>query len=175
MEVATVGQNSIRLKGKQATFIIDPFDKKIKSPADATVLLTNDRSVEPTVIEESRVVIEGAGDFEVAGVKFAGTRVKNDIVYDFRLDGLRVLVGTMPAVKAAQDKVTEPQVLIIKTDGEIEQSVITALSPQLLVLFGDGVSQENVKSKGFDTVSSTNKVVTTSDKLPQEMEVVVLQ
>jgi hypothetical protein len=64
------------------------------------------------------------------------------------------------------------QVAVIDAKSEVTESLVTALSPKILVLYGEK-TQEAVKTLGKE-VTPTKKMQAVAEKLPDEMEVITL-
>ena len=88
MEIVLLTQNSIRIKDKQASFVVDPQEKV---SADAYLLLKNPAHV--VKAEEETVIISGPGEYEIGGVKLSGIRAETNSVYSLNVGGVAVLVG----------------------------------------------------------------------------------
>ncbi len=73
MDISIIGNQSIKLKGKQATFIVDPTKEMPKTAADAIILLNGLENMDISRVTDSRITIQGAGGYEVGGVKISGT------------------------------------------------------------------------------------------------------
>ena len=68
---------------------------------------------------------------------------------------------------------TACQIAILNVDDGFSSSFITNLEPKIVVLYGD--KKENAANLlGKGTLPATKKFTVTKDKLPEEMEVVVL-
>ena len=173
MEIALVSSSCIKLRGKQASLVIHP-DASAKTAADG-VLVFDTTPINDSKIEGSRLTVQGIGEYEVGGIKIsAGGNKEAGFIYTVKIDGLEVLIAKTGALEKEQDKLKESDVMVLRCDGSINQSVIPAISPKLLVLFGEKC-EEIVKSLGKENSTPVSKVQVTADKLPIEMEVTVLE
>lgn len=174
MEISAVSQNCIRIRGKHASFVVDPDSLvKTKIVADAVLMLGKNQKAELAKIEGSKVVIQGAGDYEVSGVKIHGVGIGDHIVYELLVDGVLTLLGRPQDIASLQDK-KEYHCLVVNIDAKIESSLVAELSPSLVVLYGV-LAQDGAKQLGKESVAPTAKHQILSDKLPAEMEVIILQ
>lgn len=171
MDIAIVGKNSIKLKGKQATFIIDPVSAIPKTSADAVILLNGANGMDVTRVTDSRIIIDGPGGYEVGGVKISGTKTPKGTLYKFSIDGVSVILGS--ATDAKMEGFNVCQVAVVNTDSDFNESFVTALEPKITVLYGDKKT-ESAKTLGAENVSLVPKITITKDKLPEKMEIVVL-
>lgn len=134
MDIYWGGQALFRLKGKNATVIIDPFDPAnagLKLPKDLTadiVLSTHDHKDHNNVgVVNSAVgkpmVFKESGEYEVAGVVITGITAFHDdsqgsergknIIFHLMFDGLNIVhLGDL-----GQSKLTEEQIIQI---GEVD-------------------------------------------------------
>lgn len=171
MDISIIGENSIKIKGKNITFIIDPAKDMPKTSADAIVLLDGIGSADISRVTDSRIIINGPGGYEVGGAKISGTSTVKGILYRFSIDGINVILGKTAESKA--DGFDECQVAVINTSGEFNESSITGLEPKIAVLYG-GKKEEAAKALGAENVIPMPKITIAKDKLPEKMEVIVL-
>ena len=173
MDITLLNENTLKVKGKNASIIINPSISISKTEADAVILLKSDSSFNPVKIEDSRITVKGPGEYEISGVKISTTRVENEQIVRIDVDNVKVLVGSGKAIEKIHDKIEESQVVVINSDEEFNHSILTALEPNVILIYGSKKG-EVAKSLGKDEIESANKYSTTSDKLPAEMEVVLL-
>lgn len=171
MDISIVGNNSIRLKGKQVAFVVDPASDMSKVSADAIVLLNGYGNIDVSRVTDSRIIIDGPGGFEVSGAKVSGTGSFKGVIYKFLIDDVSVVVGRIAESKIEGS--SDCQVAVINTDMEFNESFVTGLEPKIAVLYGPG-KEESAKKLGAESVVLVPKITITKDKLPEKMEVVVL-
>lgn len=111
MDITYLGHSSFRLKGKDATVVTDPFDKKVGFALPATtadiVTISHDHfdhnhidGVKPTAKREAPFIIQAPGEYEVMGVSVfgfpsfhdqeKGEKRGSNTVYTIVLDGITV-------------------------------------------------------------------------------------
>ena len=106
MEISWLGHSCFRLRGREATVVLDPCDKStgynISRPTADIVTVSHDHPGHNNVaaVPGEPRVIQGPGEFEVADVLIMGIRTFHDhekgqklgknIAYVFELDDLRV-------------------------------------------------------------------------------------
>lgn len=175
MEITYLENKCLKIKSKKASLIIDPNVSISKTEADAILFLSN-ANYDLKKVDEYRLVISGPGEYEIRGVKISGKRSEGDYVYSIILDKVELIIGKVEAIARLGDKIKEHQIAVLCVDGELQGSVITAIEPRIVVLYGDNATG-GVKTLGKDpaVVLNTKKLSTSEDKLPEEMEVVVLQ
>ncbi len=171
MDISIIGENSIRLKGKLATFIVDPSSDMPKTSADAIILLNNISSIDTSRVVDSRITIAGSGEYEIGGTKISAVSAPNGILYKFFIDNISIILGRTAEFKA--EGFSACQVRVINADSEFNESFVTALEPKITVLYGSR-KQEAAKTLGAENVSPISKITVTKDKLPEKMEIIVL-
>ena len=92
VDIAIVGKTSIKLKGRKASFIVDPSSVLPKTSADAIILLNGYDNIDISAVTDSRIIIEGAGGYEVGGVKISGALTLKCILYKLLIDDVVVII-----------------------------------------------------------------------------------
>lgn len=166
MEIALLPKSSVRIKGKKATFVINPQGSV---SSDAALLL--DPNVEYTSSET--VVIQGAGEYEIGGVKITGLRNEKSVLYSLQVDGLDIIVGTITLLSAMQHKLKEYNIVIVDCDEVTDASFSTALAVNAVLFYGEKATEV---AQGFEKekLKTMNKYTASLGKLPAEMETVLL-
>lgn len=154
MEIALLPKNALKIKGRLGTVIVE----------DSTELS----------VEGHSLVVTGPGEYEVAGIKISSINHHGDLVHVIRVDGAEVVVGYAETLSKTQEKLNECHILVVNTtqDGS-SQGAVTALGPKAVLLYGNKAA-EQVKALGKEEIKSVSKYVTTVDKLPADLEIVVL-
>lgn len=171
MDIAVVGKNSIKIKGKQVTFVVDPAKETPKTPADAVILLNGSMNADVSRVIDSRIVIDGPGGYEVGGAKVSGTKTSKGILYRLSIDNISVILGSATDVKMEGSDVCD--VAVVNTNSDFNEVFVTAWEPKMTVLYGDKTA-EAAKALGAENVASVPKITIVKDKLPEKMEVVAL-
>ncbi len=170
MDISIIGKNNLKLKGKQVVFIVDPSKEMLKTTGDAVILLNGFSNVDTSRVIDSRITINGAGEYEVAGTKVSGTQTPNGIIYKLSIDDISIVLGR---VGGKIEGISDCQIAIINADGEFNESFVTALEPKITVLYGDK-KIESAKTLGTESITPVSKITVTKDKLPEKMEIIVL-
>lgn len=174
MDVMLISKKTLRIKGKNASFVVNPDSLVGKTEADAIVLLVNHSDQKFPKITGSRITIKGPGEYEISGIKISITKVDQSLVARAEVDGIKLLVGSGESIEKIHDNTPECDVAIICSDLDFNQAVLTSLEPRALVIYGD--KKESVaKMLGKDGAQKASKYSTTLEKLPQELEVVLLE
>lgn len=173
MEITCLSQTTIKVKGKQASVVIDP-EKSVKTTADAVLFSSSDWSnSDANNIEGQRLIIHGPGEYEIGGIKIRAYPGIQHVVYALHIDNLDVLVCWACDIAKAQEAIKESQCVVIAADEKADASVIAKLSAQVVVFYGQQ-AVESAKRLGKESITPVAKYATTLEKLPAEMETVVL-
>ena len=178
MEISLVYKNCLRIKGKHATFVIDPASSagkpggKLANDYNATIIMAHPR--ESLYLQSESVVIDGPGEYEIAGVKMSAIRDRDGgVVYTMIVDEVEIQIGKISSLEKLQNKLKEQNVVVAFGDTEANASLISSLASNVIIFYGDHAS-ELASSVGKADVASVSKYSVTHDKLPQEVETVVL-
>lgn len=171
MDISIVGKNSLKLKGKEATFIVDPSKDMPKTPADAIILLNGESNIDTSRVTDSRIIINGAGGYEVGGAKISAAKTPKGIIYKMSLDDVSIILGSSTDAKI--EGFNACSVAVVNAQNDFNESFVTTLEPKITVLYGEKKT-EAAKAIGAESVTSVSKITTTKDKLPEKMEIVVL-
>lgn len=170
MDIAIIGKNSVKIKGKQATIIVDPVEGMPKTAADATILLNGNDNVDVSRVADSRIIINGPGGYEVGGVKISGTKTPKGILYKLSIDGISIVLGS--SVEGKMEDL-DGEVAIVNTNNGFNEVFVTALEPKMTVLYGDKKA-EAAKALGAENVTSVPKITVAKDKFAEKMEIITL-
>lgn len=172
MEIAFLHQNTLKIKGKQATLLIDPTDTKGKITADASLLLGTTQTT-ALFREDIGVTFQGPGEYEVKGVKVTGFKAGGETMYTISVDGMSVFVGKVSSSIKAKDTLHEHDVAVLLADETMPQATMGHLNPHVILFYGEK-AEETAKAFGKEGLAPVNKYVTTKDKLPTETEIAIL-
>ncbi|MDQ3098469.1 MAG: MBL fold metallo-hydrolase [bacterium] len=107
MDISWYGQSCFKLKGKNASIVVDPYDpetvglKKLKVSGDILAIThQHEDHNNKDAVEGDPFIIEGAGEYEVKGITIHGIQSFHDakegkerglnLVYTIELDGVNV-------------------------------------------------------------------------------------
>lgn len=170
MEISNVSADCIKLKSKQASIIVDPISLRGKVEGDAIILFKSQESGDFSKVEGYRLVIDGPGEYEVSGIKILGSKSGKDLMYQFSIDNVDVMLVLASSVEKAKDKLSSHQILLLCADGVVSMSTVATLEPRVVVVYGENAS----KIEDAEGVTKAGKYSTTKDKLPEKMEVILL-
>ncbi len=173
MEIQVLPKNSIRIKGKQGSIGINPQGKN--NQFNAVIVIGKASGEQYAAIDQDGIlVINGPGEYEISGIKVSGIRIKNGTIYSINVDGVDCLVGTLHALSDGQQKTKEHNLAVIDTDEPMDAAFVTAVASNAVLFYGD-YAAEVVNKLAKDNVKHMAKYQTSVDKLPSEMETILLQ
>ncbi len=166
MEIALLPKSVLRVKGKTATFAINP-----QSTIAANAVLLLEPGAE--FVSDESVVLNGAGEYEIGGVKITGLRNEKSVLYSMNIDGMEVVVGSIALLSSLQHKLKEHNVVVVNCDETADASFLTSLAINAVLFCGDKASEV---AQGFEKekLQKTNKYSASLGKLPAEMETILL-
>ena len=172
MDVALLGPKSLKIKIKKTSLVVDPKKEITKTEGDAIIALEND--FDPTRVNEVRVVISQAGEYEVSGLKISAFKSGNDLIFSFSSDGFEILLAKASALsQTPSDKLQDYGVVIVNADSHIPENVITSMEPRVIVLYGEK-ALEGAKTLGSQNPTKSSKVSFSESSLLEEMEIYLL-
>ena len=205
MDITYLGHSSFKLRGKTSVVVTDPYDPTVvglKFPKHTTadiVTGSHDHQDHNAVgeLEGESFVVNGPGEYEIKGVGIVGLSVDKNTVYRIEIDGVSVVhLGDVGHVLTADqvDSLDGVDVLIVPVGGvytvdaagaaqivhEVEPSIVIPMHygrPELnqKTLGGLAPVAAFLKEMGKEGVQSQPKLVITKEKIPEEMQVVVLE
>jgi len=172
MDIQILGRDSLKIKSKKATLAVDPKPSIPKFDADGIILLNNDGDLKR--INNYRVCINAAGEYEVGGLKISGISLNGDTMFVLTSENMTVLVAKASSLdKATSEKIGEYKVLVIDADGDLNQGLVTAMEPNLVIFYGLK-AKEAAKNLGKGSTPASSKISILREKLPDEMGVAIL-
>lgn len=173
MDISIISKNSIKIRGKRVSFIIDPSSDGPKISADAVIYLSNGLPVNAPRVEGYRVIIKGQGEYQVEGAMIVGVRTDKGYVYRITVDGMQVLVAKASDISKFKGDMDSSEILILNADSEIEASVVTNMEPRTVILYGEK-KEDAAKILGKNEIKKTEKATLSKEQLPEMMEVIAL-
>lgn len=176
MDIYWNGQAMFRIKGKQATVIIDPFDPMIglKLPKDLTADMVLQTHAHPdhantAATNPESIKITGPGEYEVKGVAVTGVATHHDsqkgeergknTVYNIEIDGVNIVhMGDLGHVLEEDqvDEIGSTDILLIPVggtytiDAKDAARVVTQLEPKVVIPMHYKIEGLNAPLEGVD-------------------------
>lgn len=172
MDVTLLSEGSLKIKGKKASLIVDPKAKTPKNTADMILVLQGE--IDPTRVEEYRLIIDDDGEYEVGSVKITGQSKDNlGILYNINVDNTQIVLGKVSTLEKLTDTANEADVAILNVDSVLNEAIVASLEAKTVILYGDKVS-EGIKALGKNDLTPTKKLTIAKEKLPDETQIVWL-
>ena len=147
MEIAIVGTKSLRIKSKNTSFIVNP-EKKIDDPV--VILTEKPESYEPF---SDRLVIDGPGDYETAGVSIRSEKVDLGVSYQFLDEGQKLVVLSSAAAAKSIDMEDATAVAVFhdaaarESLSQITCDIVVAIGPE------ESLPQDKSNVKNADKIN----------------------
>ena len=168
MDITSLSPSSVKIKGKLASFIVEPSLSKASLTADAVI---NFAVSENVPVEGVRLIMQGPGEYEVGGVKITGLTSADTTLYYLSLDGMVLMVGKASALKN-KELARDTDIVILSADSVVDASLLATLNPRVALFYGPE-AEANIKSLGKEATGTT-KYSITREKLPAELEAVLI-
>lgn len=168
MEITLLPQNALRIKGKQTVLLINPTDAS--TPHQAALYFTSQVSGKASA---DSVTITGPGEYEIGGVKISGIKNKEGNVYSLNIEGIDMLVGDLGIVEKMQHKVKEHAIVLLQSASDSDASFVNGLATNVVLLYGEK-AKDVIQKFAKEGVQEVNKYQITRDKLPQEIQTILL-
>ena len=170
MEIAYLSSTSLRIKGKQTTIVVNPVDKAASYSA-AIVFQLPETKIKPI---DNVLIINGPGEYEIGGMKISGTYYDANIVYTFSVDEVRVLLVDNKTLSKYHQKLQDMDIAVVSITSDDDPSVATNVASAAVIYTGEK-AEEVVNKTIKEGVTKANKFSTTKDKLPTEVQQILLQ
>lgn len=174
MEIQILSEGSLRIKSKRAAFVVDPADKSTRQSQDYAAAIVMARPVEELNISAEAVVIDRPGEYEIGGIKMNAVRADTGVLFSPVVDGIEVLLGKLSTLEKTQHKLKEQHMVIVCADEEINASFVSSLATGVVVFYGK-YAKEAARSLGKDDIKNVSKYSISLEKLPSEVETIVLE
>lgn len=120
MDIKLLGKYSALIKGKKESILINPSDEFLEKDKNSRVLIFTDNNLKPSNFFGERIIIAGAGEYEVGGVEIWGSDVEDsNTIYDIKVDGVSIMIlGELkqPLSDKKIEKIQSVDVLIAPVD-----------------------------------------------------------
>ncbi len=171
MEIALVNNSSIRIKGKNGSVIINPTGKAI----DANGFISLDGfDVDTEKLSDDALVIKGSGEYEFGGIKVSGFRLATDVIYTLKVDKIEILLGNASVLEREYSKLNEHNIVLLYNTNTVDPSFVTSVSTNVAIFYGEK-AEDNIKLLAKEEFRTESKYSVTFEKLPQEVEKILLQ
>lgn len=180
MEITHFGQSSFRIRGKHATVVMDPCIPFPKHVTADIVTVSEDHPDHNAIsqIEGTAYVVNGPGEYEIKGVGVIGRKVEKNTMYRIEIDGLSIVhLRDVNHTLSAEEVDSLDGVDILIMDVASPVSVIHEIEPVIVIPMRASRDELTtfLKEVGKEDVVPQPKLTVTRDKLPEQMQVVILE
>lgn len=150
MEISLINSTSVKIKGKNASLVIDPTAKQ---DADIIIATKPLEALAVDKIDGVRLVIAGPGEYEAGGISITGKSSKGSVLYNI-IDSSRIMFVTSNGIASVPDD-EEYDCLLIEVVGELKEDAFASINAKCVVLFGD-LMNVTVTDEKKETTSKVN-------------------
>lgn len=186
MEIVYLGKNSLWLRGKSESVLVDIEDRdKIKGKSRVVVYTEGSFNGDDLKEEFERVNIRGAGEYEVGGVGIVGVSGGEErTIYRVEIDGVAVgILGNFvePLNEKRMEKLDGIDILVVNINQNIKLALSWAKKWGVNYLIPVGYEEKREKLKLFldlvdrEDLEAVPNLKVDKVNLPEGMEIVVLQ
>lgn len=161
MDIYWYGQACFKLKGKEATVVLDPFDPEftgLKLPKDLSadcVLISHQHQDHnfPQAVEGNPMVFTGPGEYEIKGVVMTGINSFHDdtegsergknTIFHILMDGLNIVhlgdLGQKKLTEEQVDAISQADIVLTPVgsvytiDAKTASEIIAQLEPKIII------------------------------------------
>ncbi len=187
MEITYLGHAAFRLKGKSATVVTDPYTPEhvgLKFPKHITadiVTVSHDHPDHNATgqVEGTAYIVNGPGEYEIKGVGVIGRKIEQTTMYRIEVDGFSIVhLGDLGRALSAEevDSLDGVDILMVPV-GSSAVAVINEIEPSVVIpmCYHRDELTAFLKEIGKEDVVPQSKLTVTRDKLPEQMQVVILE
>lgn len=164
VEVALLSPNTLRIKGKKASLVVDPQTKMPKTAADAVILLGEAGDL--ARIEESRLVVKDDGEYEVGSIKITADRKDSGLLYQLIVDGQKIILGNASTLMKTVGTANEAEIAILNVDSSLDEALIASLEAKSVLLYGEK-AEEGLRALGKNDLAPAKKFTTARESSPE--------
>ena len=93
MEIKLLDKYSALIKGKKESVLINPGSDLLEKDKNSRIVVFTNNSVNISNFLGEKIVVAGAGEYEIGGVEIWGSDVDgNNTIYDIKVDGVSIMV-----------------------------------------------------------------------------------
>ena len=184
MEIKILKAQTICLKGKKETVLVNPIEVQKKDNSRIWIYLSEAEKNQEW--NNDKVVIKGPGEYEIGGVEVVGVNGGDgNIVYKVEIDG--IVIGLLGKIKEElsdkkQERIAGVDVLMADIGGTFEYKAIAAYAKKwganYLIPFGYNdkkVLEDFLDKADQEGLEAIESLKVDKDDLPDGLEVKVLK
>ncbi|MBP6913354.1 MAG: hypothetical protein KBC00_01965 [Candidatus Levybacteria bacterium] len=150
MEISKLSDITIKIKGKNASIVLDPT---VKVDAEIILATQSQDSLSIDKVSGTRLIVSGPGEYEVGGISITSKEVKEGILY-YIYEQSRIAIATSASVVSIPDD-EEFDCVIVKVIGEFKDDVLGPINSKCIVVYGD-LALATIKSDNQETTAKIN-------------------
>lgn len=186
MEIKLLDKYSALIKGKKESILVNPSDDFLEKDKNSRVLVFTENDLKPSNFLGEKIVIAGAGEYEIGGVEIWGSDIEgNKTIYDIKIDGVSIMIlGELEEVLSDKkiEKIQSVDVLMAPVDigGKTSFKLVKEWSKKWGVNYlipiggGEGLKKflDEADEEGLEAIDSLKVEV---ENLPDGLELKLLK
>lgn len=150
MEIQKISTSCIKIKGKNASVVVDPSGK-----TDAEIIISTQPldSLSIDKVEGHRLIISGPGEYEAGGISVTGKQQKSGFMYQI-IESVKIMLVSSDNISAVADD-EEFDALIVKVVSGFKDDLLGPITRKCTVLYGD-LNLAVVKTEGVENATKIN-------------------
>lgn len=145
MEVVYLSDSNVKIKTKQAVFVVNP-DTKVDG--DVVLLTTGVRKE-----FGDKLVIYAPGEYEISGVSIKGERLGDGMVYELLEEQQKILLGPIKSITDVKDQ-EGYTASVVYADDKFDENALASLSSEVVAVYG----REEMISLDPQTIKRVDKI-----------------
>jgi hypothetical protein len=187
MEIRLINNRTALLKGKKESLLLNPSPEIVKqNKTNSRVILITEKDFDSFGLDNEKVIIRGAGEYEVGGLEVVGlSGGEGQTIYVANIDGVNVgIVGnlTVPLTDKKIERVDEVDVLIVSLGNMANKTILQwakkwGANYLVPMNFNDkeGAIKSFLDEADREDLEPVDSLKVDKDTLPEGMEIVVLK
>lgn len=162
MELSFVSDNSIKIKTKKTTIVVDP-DTSVA--ADGALFTSPTQNVREGKIfsQIKKILIDGPGEYEIGGLMIKAKRVEEELLYHLDSQDGRFFLLPSSLIDKLKEEEESPTV-VIHMESKVDERIFSQFPSHLCVVYGP----ESFLSFAQDSVVRLSRVNLRTHRLSSE-------
>lgn len=157
MEIQKLTENSIKIKGKNASIVVDPSGK---TEAEIIIATQPDSLLTLDKVEGQRLIISGPGEYEAGGISVTGKQLKSAMpagrqgfMYQIT-EGSKIMLVSSDNISSVPDD-EEFDALIVKVISDFKSDLLGPITRKCTVFYGS-LNLASIKAENLENASKIN-------------------
>ncbi|MCL4353782.1 hypothetical protein M1615_04985 [Patescibacteria group bacterium] len=169
MEISCLSEDSLKIKGKKISLAVDPDPSLLSKALFPLALFLTKKNRRRTDSENTVLFIEGAGEYEAAGVKISAFG-QEKLSYELRIDGFKLFLADKDDLLKNQFEDADYNIIVLRADSPASDLSMVSGMPSYLIFYGKNAIQQ-AKALGKEDAPTGRLQI---KEIPEKPEIAVL-